>query len=122
MFERLGWAAVPLGYKTVSDVLQICDAHPTRPEAASSKVAEDAEEGGSMRQFRTRSCRICYFVEQLPLLCRTAVGKIFVEFCPAPVIDPCQSSTHGGLSLRLIDHHEIHKLGNTGFARASGAF
>src|SRR5215471_18622008 len=37
------------------------------------------------------------------------------------MIDQIETSTHGSLPFRLIDHHEVHELRHAGVAGASGS-
>src|SRR6516164_2631762 len=37
------------------------------------------------------------------------------------MIDETETSAHGSLPFRLIDHHEVHELRHTGIAGASGS-
>src|SRR5215471_17740062 len=37
------------------------------------------------------------------------------------MIDQIETSTHGSLPFRLIDHHEVHELWHTGVAGAPGS-
>src|SRR6185436_14629710 len=61
-------------------------------------------------------------VEELQLFGFGAIDEVSVELRFAPVIDPGKTASHGDLTGRLVDHHEVHELRNACIARAAGAF
>src|SRR5438874_12697419 len=122
MLERLGWAPFPFCHWSVSEILQILDAHLARPEAARCQIAETAEESGTMRKRRIDLRGIGKIIEDLSPLAIGAFNEWFIEPSVAQMIDKRQASAHRGLPQRLIDHHEINELGDAYVAGAAGPF
>src|SRR5215831_6981303 len=119
MLQRLGGAAFPFKHRSISEVLQIFDAHLSRPEAARSQIAKTAEEGRSMSKNRIHLRGIRKIIEHSPSLSVTALDERFVE-PRAQMIDERQASAHRGLPDGLIDHHEVHEFRDTCIAGAAG--